>query len=187
MAHHEVLRPLRAHDFVICLGHQAEAIKSYFLNYNEAVANDFVLSEGGTRVELMRTDLVDWRITFVDTGLQSSVGERLRRIQPYLEGEEYLPRALRRHSDRCAAAADDRRAVTSGKVATLPLRAAEQLHLPHRHAQRRAAGARRSGTFAAPTSGSTAASSSCATTIFDVIEPGEELVRPAVPAPHRAR
>jgi glucose-1-phosphate cytidylyltransferase len=77
-------------DFIVCLGHQAEAIKGYFLNYNEALANDFVLSEGGSRVELMRSDLADWRLTFVDTGLQSNVGERLRRVRPYLEGEEYF-------------------------------------------------------------------------------------------------
>jgi glucose-1-phosphate cytidylyltransferase len=77
-------------DFIICLGHQAEAIKGYFLDYNEALANDFVLSEGGARVELMRSDLDDWRLTFVDTGLQSNVGERLRRVRQYLEGEPYF-------------------------------------------------------------------------------------------------
>lgn len=77
-------------DFIICLGHQAEAIKHYFLTYNEALANDFVLSEGGSRVELARSDLADWRITFVDTGLQSNVGERLRRVRPHLEGEDYF-------------------------------------------------------------------------------------------------
>ena len=34
-------------DFVLCLGHQAEYIKNYFLNYNECLSNDFVLTEGG--------------------------------------------------------------------------------------------------------------------------------------------
>jgi glucose-1-phosphate cytidylyltransferase len=77
-------------EFVICLGHQAEAIKRYFLNYEEAIANDFVLSGGGNHVELVRRDFVDWRITFVDTGLRSNVGERLRRVRQYLEGEEYF-------------------------------------------------------------------------------------------------
>ena len=77
-------------EFIICLGHQADAIKGFFLNYNEALVNDFVLSDGGSRVELMSRDFVDWRITFVDTGLQSSVGERLRRVRPYLEGDDYF-------------------------------------------------------------------------------------------------
>jgi glucose-1-phosphate cytidylyltransferase len=77
-------------DFVICLGHQAEVIKEYFLTYNEALANDFTLSDGGMSVELARRDLDNWRISFIDTGLQSTVGERLRRVRPQLEGEPYF-------------------------------------------------------------------------------------------------
>lgn len=77
-------------DFVICLGHQAEVIKEYFLTYNEALTNDFTLSEGGRRIELARSDLSTWTITFVDTGLKCTVGERLRRVRPHLEGEEYF-------------------------------------------------------------------------------------------------
>jgi glucose-1-phosphate cytidylyltransferase len=75
-------------EFVICLGHQAEVIKEYFLSYSEALSNDFVLSEGGRHVELLRRDINDWRITFVDTGLQSNIGERLLRVRSHLEGEE---------------------------------------------------------------------------------------------------
>jgi glucose-1-phosphate cytidylyltransferase len=77
-------------DFVICLGHQAEVIKEYFLTYNEALANDFTLSDGGLHVELARRDLDNWRISFIDTGLHSPVGERLRRVRPQLEGEPYF-------------------------------------------------------------------------------------------------
>ena len=74
-------------EFILCLGHQAGVIKDYFLNYNEALSNDFVLAEGG-RVDVLRRDMDEWRITFVDTGLQSNVGERLRRVRPHLEGDE---------------------------------------------------------------------------------------------------
>jgi len=73
-------------DFVLCLGHHAEVIKSYFLTYNEALANDFTW-HGGT-LELARRDMAEWRITFVDTGLHSNIGERLRRVRPHLDGEE---------------------------------------------------------------------------------------------------
>ena len=76
-------------DFVICLGYQSDLIKKYFLNYDEALANDFTLS-GGTSIELAHSDLTDWSISFVDTGLQSNVGERLRRVRKHLEGEEYF-------------------------------------------------------------------------------------------------
>jgi glucose-1-phosphate cytidylyltransferase len=75
-------------DFILCLGYRADAIKDYFLHYNEAVSNDFVLSEGGRRIELLGSDIEDWRITFADTGLDSTIGERLRRVRHLLDGEE---------------------------------------------------------------------------------------------------
>jgi glucose-1-phosphate cytidylyltransferase len=75
-------------DFLLCLGYKADVIKEYFLRYNEALSNDFVLSEGGRSVEMLRTDIQDWRITFVDTGLQASVGERLWAVRRNLENEE---------------------------------------------------------------------------------------------------
>lgn len=75
-------------DFILCLGYRADAIKDYFLHYNEAVSNDFILSDGGRRVELLGSDIADWRITFADTGLDTTIGERLRRVRHLLEGEE---------------------------------------------------------------------------------------------------
>jgi glucose-1-phosphate cytidylyltransferase len=77
-------------DFILCLGYRAEMIKHYFLNYNEALSNDFVLTEGGRTVELLSHDIADWSITFVDTGLHASIGERLRAVRHHLEGEEYF-------------------------------------------------------------------------------------------------
>jgi glucose-1-phosphate cytidylyltransferase len=77
-------------DFVLCLGHKAEAIKDFFLNYNEALANDFVLSAGGQEVQLLASDISEWRITFVNTGLHSNVGERLRRVRQHLEDDEFF-------------------------------------------------------------------------------------------------
>ena len=75
-------------DFVLCLGYKADVIKEYFLNYNECLSNDFVLAEGGSRLDLLSRDIHDWRITFADTGASSPIGERLRRVRSYLAGEE---------------------------------------------------------------------------------------------------
>jgi glucose-1-phosphate cytidylyltransferase len=75
-------------DFILCLGHKADVIKDYFLNYNEAASNDFVLRKGGHDVQLLSNDISDWTITFVDTGLHSNIGQRLMRVRQYLEGEE---------------------------------------------------------------------------------------------------
>ncbi|GGM50810.1 glucose-1-phosphate cytidylyltransferase [Longimycelium tulufanense] len=73
-------------DFVLCLGHGAKHITDFFLNYNETESNDFVLRGG--KVELLSSDISDWTITFAHTGVESSIGERLRRVRHLVEGEE---------------------------------------------------------------------------------------------------
>jgi glucose-1-phosphate cytidylyltransferase len=75
-------------DFILCLGYRADVIKDYFLNYNECLSNDFVLSGGGKEVSLINSDIQDWKITFVDTGLTSNIGQRLKAVEKYLQGEE---------------------------------------------------------------------------------------------------
>jgi glucose-1-phosphate cytidylyltransferase len=77
-------------DFILCLGYRGDYIKNYFLNYNECLSNDFVLSNGGRQVHLYNHDIEDWTITFVDTGLNANLGQRLMVVKPYLEGEEYF-------------------------------------------------------------------------------------------------
>jgi glucose-1-phosphate cytidylyltransferase len=74
-------------DFVLCLGYGASAVKDFFLNYDETRSNDFVLENGAREVTLFSTDISDWRITFVDTGLHSAIGERLRRVRRFVEDE----------------------------------------------------------------------------------------------------
>ena len=78
-------------DFILCLGYRGDAIKHYFLNYEECVSNDFVLSDGGKKRELLNSDISDWRITFVDTGQDTNIGQRLRSVKKHLAGErEFL-------------------------------------------------------------------------------------------------
>jgi glucose-1-phosphate cytidylyltransferase len=75
-------------DFILCLGYKGSCIKDYFLNYDESVSNDFVWSQGGKNVELLNRDIDDWTITFVETGANANIGQRLKAIEPYLRGEE---------------------------------------------------------------------------------------------------
>jgi glucose-1-phosphate cytidylyltransferase len=75
-------------DFVLCLGYKASVIKDYFLQYEESVSNDFIFSDGGRKLEFMQRDIDDWKITFVDTGLRSTIADRLRLVEPHLNGEE---------------------------------------------------------------------------------------------------
>ena len=74
-------------DFILCLGYRSDTIKNYFLSYDECVSNDFVLTQGGKKVDLLKTDIDDWRITFVDTGVDANLGQRLKAVEPYLQGE----------------------------------------------------------------------------------------------------
>jgi glucose-1-phosphate cytidylyltransferase len=75
-------------DFIICLGYRGDVIKNYFLNYDECVSNDFVLMGGSRQIELLSSDTHDWRITFVDTGLHANIGQRLKAVERFLDGEE---------------------------------------------------------------------------------------------------
>ena len=77
-------------DFILCLGWKSNVVKDYFLNYNECVSNDFVMSGGGKKISLLNSDIHDWNITFVDTGSTSSIGERLQAVRGYVENEPHF-------------------------------------------------------------------------------------------------
>lgn len=75
-------------DFVLCLGYKADVIKDYFLRYNEALSNDFVLDGKAGAVTLLQSDIDDWRISFIDTGLNANIGERLRAVRSFVADDE---------------------------------------------------------------------------------------------------
>lgn len=75
-------------EFILCLGYKAEAFKKYFLEYNECDSNDFTLYEGGKKLELTNSDITNWTITFVDTGLYSNIGQRLKAVEKHVKGDE---------------------------------------------------------------------------------------------------
>ena len=117
-------------EFVLCLGYKAEVIKEYFLHYEEWVSNDFVLRDSGRDVHLLNSDIDDWTISFVDTGVSSNIGERLQAVEPYLANEEHFlanyadglsDLALPGFVDECVAA---------GQVASfLAVRPAQSFHV----------------------------------------------------------
>lgn len=77
-------------DFVLCLGYRGDLIREYFLNYDEALTENFTLSglDGTKKVDLHERHMEGWRITFVDTGLHSNIGQRLLRVRKYVETEQ---------------------------------------------------------------------------------------------------
>ena len=77
-------------EFILCLGYKADKIKDYFLHYDECISNDFTLSGGGKNVSLITSDIQDWKITFVDTGLSTCIGQRMKKVQHLLKDDEYF-------------------------------------------------------------------------------------------------
>jgi glucose-1-phosphate cytidylyltransferase len=75
-------------EFILCLGYRADLIKEFFLGYNEALYADVTVSRNGKEVEFLEPDVQDWKVTLVDTGEASNIGERLLAVADHLRGEE---------------------------------------------------------------------------------------------------
>lgn len=75
-------------DFILCLGYRGDMIKEFFLKHNEAMFNDFVLKTGDQSVELLGNDMKDWRVTFVETGLHSNLGQRMLAVKHHIGKDE---------------------------------------------------------------------------------------------------
>jgi glucose-1-phosphate cytidylyltransferase len=75
-------------DFVICLGYRGYMIKEYFANYY-LHTSDVTFDIAGNRVDVHQTAAEPWRVTLVDTGVDTMTGGRLRRVLPYLDDEDF--------------------------------------------------------------------------------------------------
>ncbi|HUI06218.1 MAG TPA: sugar phosphate nucleotidyltransferase [Verrucomicrobiae bacterium] len=75
-------------EFILCLGYQGEVIRDHFLHYNEWGTSDLVVSQGGRNIEILSRELQDCQITLVSTGVNSNIGQRLKAVHKYLEGED---------------------------------------------------------------------------------------------------
>jgi glucose-1-phosphate cytidylyltransferase len=73
-------------EFILCLGYRAELVKEYFLSYNEAMANDFVLT--GNEVRLLNSHMDGWTVTFLDTGVRAAIGDRLLAAREHIGDDE---------------------------------------------------------------------------------------------------
>lgn len=88
-----IMKTYRAHGFrkfVLCLGYKSDAIKRYFLDYRDH-ASDFTLKPGAQAPEYHTSgDMEDWEITFVETGLLTGTGARIRRVAEHLDADNFL-------------------------------------------------------------------------------------------------
>ncbi len=75
-------------EFILCLGYKGDMIKNYFLNYDECRSNDFSISGPNRKIDLLNNDIDDWKITFVDTGMHSNLGQRLKAVEEHVAGDD---------------------------------------------------------------------------------------------------
>lgn len=76
-------------DFVICLGYKGYMIKEYFANYF-LHQSDITIDIGKNNIEIHDSKSEPWRVTLIDTGLNSMTGGRIKRIEPYIDGETFM-------------------------------------------------------------------------------------------------
>ncbi len=76
-------------DFYLALGYKAQVVKEFFLNYR-ALNADFTVDLQSGAVTPHQLDEVDWRVTLVDTGLQTMTGGRVKRMEPFIGKETFL-------------------------------------------------------------------------------------------------
>ena len=76
-------------DFGVALGYKAEIVKNYFANY-KAVNSDFTVDLSSGRIESLNKVDVDWRVTLVDTGLNTKTGGRIKQMKNFINGETFM-------------------------------------------------------------------------------------------------
>ncbi|WP_029073701.1 glucose-1-phosphate cytidylyltransferase [Kaistia adipata] len=75
-------------DFVLCTGYKANVIKEFFLNYRPQTYADCIVSDFGTKVEILGAPEQDWRVALIDTGIWRNIGERLLAVREHVRDEE---------------------------------------------------------------------------------------------------
>lgn len=76
-------------NFYIALGYKAEVLKEYFLNYR-SLNEDFTVDLRTGEISSHKTHAEDWKVTLVDTGLDSNTGGRVKRLQEHIGNETFL-------------------------------------------------------------------------------------------------
>lgn len=76
-------------DFIIACGYKAVKIKEYFLSL-PYVSHDFTINLKNGKIDIVKAEENDWKITLVDTGLNTMTGGRVKRLKDYIDGETFM-------------------------------------------------------------------------------------------------
>ena len=166
-------------EFILCLGYGAASVKEYFLHYDETHSNDFVLSKGGQSIELLDSDISEWRISFIETGIDTSIGERLRRVRHLLDDDEVF---LANYGDVLTDAPMNRIIedvmASDATASLLAVPPQESFHVVDMDGDSKVTGLRSVGSLPLWENGGYFV---LRQGVFDVLHPGEDLVGDAFP------
>ena len=76
-------------DFYLALGYKSEIIKEYFLNY-QSLNNDFTIDMSNGEINSYLDDHTDWRVSLINTGLNTKTGGRVKRLRSYIGNQTFL-------------------------------------------------------------------------------------------------
>ena len=76
-------------EFIICLGYKQNIIKDYFVNYNYS-SNDIHIDLASNEIQIFDKKRKDWKISLIDTGLDTKTGGRLKRVKHLLGKDTFL-------------------------------------------------------------------------------------------------
>jgi glucose-1-phosphate cytidylyltransferase len=77
------------HDFIICLGYKGEMIKEYFLNYYSH-NSDLTIDLSGNKVNVQESNCEEFRVSLIDTGLETMTAGRLKQVQKYVGEQTFM-------------------------------------------------------------------------------------------------
>lgn len=79
-------------EFVLCLGYKGEVIKNYFYNY-EYLNQNITIKFGSNKQVIYHSensDIMDWTITFAETGANALKGARLKKVEKFIDGDNFM-------------------------------------------------------------------------------------------------
>src|SRR3989338_2944720 len=76
-------------DFIICLGYKGYIIKEYFANYF-LHSSDVTIDLGKNKIEILGSKAEPWKVTLIDTGINTMTGGRIKRVEKYIGNETFM-------------------------------------------------------------------------------------------------
>lgn len=77
-------------DFILCIGYKGDMIKQYFMEMYWR-NNDFTLHiDGNSKIDYKTNENENWNITIIDTGLETMTGGRLKKVEKYIDENEFM-------------------------------------------------------------------------------------------------